>query len=139
MLIYWTVSMWPDHVRDYHAFAALGHKALVGRYASGLGKDFTRMTIECRRIKDCFIEVYNENGITCRDVFKAIYIKFGTKLTDEEQEQFFKETGKRYNSRVEMLNGVIVFMGIIPSRVSHTSWELVLGRDPDEGMNVTPE
>ena len=131
--------MWPDHVRDYHASVALGHKALSTRYASTLGKDFTRMTIEYRRIKDCFIEVYNEHGITCRDIFKAIYTKFKAKLTDAEKEQFFKETGKRYTSWLEMLNGVTVFMGVMPSRVSHTSWELVLGRDPDEGVNVVPE
>ena len=81
------------------------------------------------------IDKANANYKTLQDEISDLQ----QKLTDAEKEQFFKETGKRYTSWLEMLNGVTVFMGVMPSRVSHTSWELVLGRDPDEGMNVTPE
>ncbi|KAK7690161.1 hypothetical protein QCA50_006810 [Cerrena zonata] len=134
-LLYWDVSMLPDNVRDYHASVALGRRELDTRFASKLGTNFTRMIIDCPRIKDCYIEVNNEKGITCRDIFKAIYLKFKAKLTEEEKMFYFRETGKLYETRLEMLNGVTVFMGIRPSAVYNTSWELILGRDPDEGKN----
>lgn len=127
--------MLPDNARDYHAKVALGRKALATKYASSLATEFTRMVIEVPRIKDCYIEVKNEKGITCRDVLKAIWLKFREKLTDEEKGYYLKELKKQYETRLEMLNGVTVFMGVVPSRSSSTSWEIILGRDPDEGLN----
>lgn len=51
----------------------------------------TSMTIQCRRLLHWNIVVHNSSGITCGDVFYAVYDTLNTPLTDSECEQHITE------------------------------------------------
>ncbi|CAL1712221.1 unnamed protein product [Somion occarium] len=137
-LIYWDVGTDADFVRDCTRWppTAFSRKQLEARKASVLGDQLTHMTITCERLP--FLEIYvdNPHGITCKDVFEAIYKTLNVKLTEEQRVHWERLQRRRSVKRVDLLGDVKIFMGLQRhTDDSNPNWQLKLGRSDENWIH----
>ncbi|KAI0079524.1 hypothetical protein K474DRAFT_625890 [Panus rudis PR-1116 ss-1] len=107
--------------------------------ASALGPKFTHMVIRCERAPMWEIVADNERGLTCWDVFKALWDSFRTPLTDEELAILRSQpqhANKELDIRADVLGHCCIFIGLRVN-ANGDAWDLMLGKDADpKGLNI---
>lgn len=138
-----------EHIRDHRQMPPLTLAPTDFRKAAA-DLHLTQMLIKVPQLPHWDIEVENLKGITCGNVYDAIYETLNLRLTEEEQEEYIPSSRRRiierafkkrcddlYRAdrfaeergllRVDLLEGQREFMGLLRPPEGGDYWVLQLG------------